>query len=232
MFYYNYIEKGERGMSSARKTITEMQIHKTMENLQKNNMEAYFVHSREDVAKTVAGLIREGDTVSVGGSETLKETGVLDMLRNGKYRFLDRYAQGADTDRIFRDSFFADVYLSSSNAVTMNGELYNVDGNSNRVAAILFGPRSVILVVGCNKIVPDIESAVRYVKQVSAPANAVRLGCDTYCAGAGICQGLYRDVITSGCQSDGRICCNYVISARQRVKGRIKVVLVGEPLGF
>ena len=219
-------------MNNAKSKITEMQISKTMENLSKNNMEAYFVHSISDVAATVAGLMNEGDTVAVGGSETLKQTGVLDLLRSGKYRFLDRYATDADSDKIYHESFFADVYLASSNAVTMKGELYNVDGNSNRVAAILYGPRSVILVVGCNKIVPDIDSAVRYVKQVSAPANSVRLDCETYCASAGFCRGLYNNDITSGCQREGRICCNYVISARQRKRGRIKVVIVGEHLGF
>lgn len=212
--------------------ITEIQIEKTIENLNKNNIQACFVHSRSDVADKVAELINEGDTVAVGGSVTLFETGVIDLLRSGKYNFIDRYAQGVDTRQVFLDSFLADVYLASSNAVTMKGELYNVDGNSNRVAAILYGPESVILVVGCNKIVPDLRSAVRYVKQTAAPSNAVRLNCQTYCASTGVCQGIDDDNMTSGCGGNSRICSNYVVCAHQQVPNRIKVILVGEPCGY
>ena len=222
-------------MNEARKQVMEMQIRKTMENLRKNRMEAYYVETAAEVPEQVEALLREGDVVGVGGSMTLEETGVMALLRSGKYRFLDRYAPGLTPEQIrqiFIDSFSADAYLCSANAVTMNGELYNVDGNSNRVAAICFGPRSVILVVGCNKIVPDIDAAVRYVKQVSAPANAARLHCATYCASAGVCQGMEKGAMTAGCGTDERICCNYVVSARQREAGRIKVILVGEPLGY
>ena len=222
-------------MHTAKQKVIKMQIEKTMENLRKNNMDAYYVEKSEDVKQKVAELIKEGDTVAVGGSETLVQTGVMDMLRSGKYRFLDRYAPGLDAEgirRIFIESFSADVYLSSSNAVTMKGELYNVDGNSNRIAAICYGPKSVIMVAGCNKIVPDIKAAGLYVKKVSAPSNAVRLGSDTYCASAGVCKGIAEDSITAGCNCNGRICCNYLVSARQRVPGRIKVILVGEELGF
>jgi L-lactate utilization protein LutB len=229
--FKKYIQSGVIKVD-AKFRITEMQVKKTIENLKKNNMQACFVHSRSEVADKVAELINEGDTVAVGGSVTLFETGVIDLLRNGKYNFIDRYAQGVDTRQIFLDSFSADVYLASSNAVTMKGELYNVDGNSNRVAAILYGPPSVILIVGHNKIVPDLKAAVRYVKQISAPANAVRLNCQTYCASAGVCQGMDDDNMTSGCGGNSRICCNYVVCARQRVPGRIKVIIVGEPCGY
>lgn len=222
-------------MDAARKAVMKRQAEKTMENLRKNRMEAYYVDTAAEVPAQVEALMHKGDVAAVGGSVTLAQTGVLDLLRSGRYRFLDRYAPGLDAEqvrRIFLDSFSADVYLASANAVTMNGELYNVDGNSNRVAAICYGPRSVILVVGCNKIVPDLDAAVRYVKQVSAPANAVRLHCSTYCAAAGACQELEKDGMTDGCGTDARICCNYVVSARQREAGRIKVILVGEPLGY
>lgn len=157
------------------------------------------------------------------------------LLRSGRYQFLDRYAPGLtreEIEEIYRRSFFADAYLCSSNAVTMNGELYNVDGNSNRVAAICYGPRSVIMVVGCNKIVRDIPAAVIRVKRRSAPANVARLRCDTPCAKTGACAGIQREGMTDGCGVDGRICCNYLVSARQRVPGRIKVILVGEELGY
>lgn len=222
-------------MNASKLKIMELQIQKTINSLKKNNMEACFVPAKEDVAKKVEELLQQGDTVGVGGSVTLAETGVLSLLRNGNYHFLDRYAPGLSDEQIrqiFIDSFSADAYICSSNAITMQGELYNVDGNSNRVAAIAFGPRSVIIVAGCNKIVPDLDAAVRYVKQTAAPCNAVRLNCKTYCAAAGVCQGLSEQKMTAGCGGDARICCNYLVSAHQENAGRIKVILVGEPLGY
>lgn len=218
-----------------KKAVMEKQIQLVMKNLRKNRMEAYYVPHKEAVAAQVAALLHPGDVVAVGGSESLRQTGVLDLLRGGEYRFLDRYAPGLTPEqvrRVFIDSFDADAYLCSTNAVTLNGELYNVDGNANRVAAMCYGPRSVILVVGCNKIVKNLEEAAGYVKRVSAPANTVRLSCDTPCAQTGLCAGLNGRDCTAGCGADSRICCTYVVMAKQREQGRIKVILVGEELGF
>jgi len=219
------------------KAIIDSRIQRTAENLRKNNMEVFCVEKKEDVVPLVESLLSEGDTVAVGGSASLAESGVLELLRSGKYNFLDRYDSSLtreETEEIFRKSFFADAYLCSSNAVTEKGELYNVDGNSNRVAAICYGPKSVIMVVGYNKIVKDIDEAIIRVKTTAAPANCVRLNCDTYCREKGECMSFLNDpsYMTSGCSSPGRICCNYVVSARQRVKNRIKVILVAEELGF
>lgn len=214
--------------------IIRKRIDRVMENLRKNNMEPYFVEKISHVVPLVESLINEGDTVTVGGSQSLFESGVIELLRSGKYNFLDRGRQGLtrqEVEEIYRKAFFADVYLCSSNAVTESGELYNVDGNSNRVAAVLFGPKSVIMVVGYNKIVKDIDEAVRRVKTFAAPANCIRLSSDTYCLQKGECMGIEGD-IADGCGCEDRICCNYVISARQRIKGRIKVIIVGEPLGY
>lgn len=202
--------------------------------LKRNNMYATYVATAAEVPAAVKALLNKGDTVAVGGSVTLEQTGVLDLLRNGDYRFLDRYTEGLTRDEIediFRQSFFADVYLSSSNAVTLHGELYNVDGNSNRIAAIAYGPKSVILVVGVQKLVPDLESAVERVKTTAAPKNAARLSCDTFCAKNGTCAGT-EGGMTLGCGTDARICCNYLVSAKQRRKDRIKVIFVGEPVGY
>ncbi|WP_040197259.1 lactate utilization protein [Candidatus Soleaferrea massiliensis] len=212
-------------------------IKKTMENLQKNNIYACYIPTKEDVVTQVAEFLNEGDTVSVGGSESLFVCGVIDYLREGGYHFLDRYQDGLtreEIEQIYRDAFSADAYLCSSNAVTENGELYNVDGNSNRTAAILYGPKSVIMVVGVNKLVKDLAEAAERVKTTAAPLNTQRLDCDTYCRAQGRCIALTRgeSEITAGCSSDQRICCNYVISAKQRHKNRIKVILVGEPLGY
>lgn len=211
-------------------------IERTVENLQKNNMQAFYVESSAEAVKKISELLTDGDTVSVGGSVSLSESGVLDLLRSGKYRFLDRYDKGLsaeDKEKIYRDSFFADAYISSTNAVTENGELYNVDGNSNRVAAICYGPKSVIIVAGYNKIVKDIDAAVMRVKTTAAPANCVRLDLDTYCKFEGECMGIGTKAgMTGGCKTAGRICSSYVVSAYQRNKDRIKVIIVGEELGY
>ena len=209
-------------------------VKTAMAALTRNNMASYYVETAKEVSALVASLLHKGDTVAVGGSVTLDETGVMDLLRNGDYHFLDRYAKGLTRDeitKVFQESFFADAYLCSSNAVTLRGELYNVDGNSNRIAAIAFGPKSVILVVGIQKLVPDLAAAQELVKTVAAPKNAKRLSCDTYCAKTGTCAGV-EGGMTLGCATDARICCNYLVSAKQRHKDRIKVIFVGEPVGY
>lgn len=212
-------------------------IERTMENLKVNKMKPYFVETKEEVLPLVKTLLKEGDTVSNGGSVTLKETGVMEELKSGKYNYLDRSREGItpeEVEEVYRKTYSADVYFASSNAITENGELYNVDGNSNRVSAILYGPKSVVLVCGYNKIVKNIEEAEIRVKTKAAPPNCVRLNCDTYCNKTGKCLSLSSDnrEIPMGCHSDRRICCNFVISAQQRHVDRIKVIIVGEELGY
>lgn len=224
-------------MDTNSREILQRRIGRTMEALRKNRMEAYYVDSAAEAGAQASSLLQEGDKVAVGGSVTLAETGVIDRLRSGKYRFLDRTAPGLSPEelrRIHLESFGADAYLTSVNAITESGELYFVDGNGNRAACVLFGPKSVILVAGVNKIVADLDAAVRRVKETAAPANSLRLSCDTYCHGTGRCAALDqgRAGMTSGCAGDGRICCDYVVLAKQRQPGRIKVVLVGEALGY
>jgi len=209
-------------------------IEKVLENLRKNRMEAYFVERREEVVPLIKTLIKEGDTVSLGGSMTLQETGIVDLLRSGKYDFLDRARAGItpeEVQRVYRDTFSADVFFCSANAITEQGELFNVDGNCNRIAAISFGPKSVIVVAGVNKIVPDLESAIRRLKTVAAPKNTKRLSCKTYCFEKGHCMGL-EGGMTAGCASPDRICCTYMVCAHQRIPNRIKVILVNENLGY
>lgn len=208
-----------------------------MENLIKNNMEPYFVEKAEDVVPLVKTLIKEGETVSAGGSLTLKQTGITELLKSGKYNFLDRSKDGLtqeDIREIYIKTFGADTYFASANAITKNGEIYNVDGNANRVSAIIFGPKQVILVVGVNKIVDTLDDAIKRVKEISAPCNTKRLSCDTYCNKTGHCISLDNggEKMTDGCESDGRICCSYTVLAHQRAKNRIKIILVNEELGF
>lgn len=209
-------------------------IERVIHALRKNHMLAEYVSCKEDVLPLIRTLIPQGSTVATGGSRTLDETGVIDLLRNGDYIFFDRSIPTLTAEEkaeMTTKGATADVYLCSSNAITEQGELYNVDGFSNRVAAIANGPKKVILIVGINKIVPNIQAAVHRVKTIAAPLNAKRLNYDTYCLRTGVCMGLDGDM-TDGCNSPSRICCNYLISTQQRVKNRIHVILVGESLGF
>lgn len=209
-------------------------VQKVIDALRKNRMLAEYVPHKEDVVPLVESLIPAGNTVATGGSRTLDETGVTELLRGSKYTFFDRNNPALTPEEkaeMTAKSATADVYLCSSNAITEQGELYNVDGFSNRVAAIANGPKKVILIVGVNKIVPDLNAAIRRVKTIAAPLNTKRLNCDTYCRQTGVCMGLDGGM-TDGCHSPGRICCSYLISAQQRVENRIHVILVGESLGF
>lgn len=200
-------------------------LNATAEALKKNKMEACVVESKEELISRLEKLIGKSETVYSGGSETLKEAGVIDMLKNGGY---DYYFRGRCDDNgepidVMRNAFFGDWYLTSSNAITLNGELYNVDGNGNRVAAITFGPKNVIVVAGYNKIVKDIEEAKERVRAIAAPANCVRLEKATGCRNSGHC---------ADCRSDERICCVGTIHSFQREEGRIKVFLLPEELGY
>ena len=216
---------------------TKAIIEKTMENLRRNNIKPFYVEKKEDVLPLIKTLVNEGDTVSNGGSVTLKQTGVMDELKSGRYNYLDRSREGItreEVEQVYRDTYSADVYFASSNAITESGYLYNVDGNSNRVAAILYGPKSVVVVCGVNKLVRNIGEAAYRVKTKAAPPNTVRLNKDTYCAKEGQCVSLNKEdpELCDGCHSDGRICCNFVVCAQQRHINRIKVIIINEELGY
>ena len=201
-------------MDTFKEKFIEEKALRVIKSLESNNMNPFYAKTSDDARKIVESLLKEGDTVSHGGSVTLKECGIIDMLKSGKYNYLDRSKPGLSPDEImevYRKTFFADVYLTSTNAITTNGELYNVDGNSNRVAAMLFGPQKVIVVAGYNKIVNSLEEAANRVKSIAAPINCMRLNKDTYCSEKCQCVSLNNDnpVMTSGCDSTDRICRNF-----------------------
>lgn len=211
-------------------------ITETMKNLEKNNMKPYFCETSQQALEMVKALLVKGETVASGGSVTLKETGVEELLRSGDYNYIDRAKATTpeETEEVFLGAFRADTYLMSTNALTRRGELYNVDGNSNRVAALLYGPKSVVILCGYNKIVEDLNEAVYRMKTVAAPLNTKRLSTGSYCESTGECLSLQGEspLMCDGCKGAGRICCNYVVSAQQRKKDRIKVIIIGEELGF
>ena len=215
----------------------DIRIEKTIKALQNNNMNAYYANDCKEAIAIAQTIVGEGATISHGGSVTLKEAGFIDLFSSGKYTYLDRSKPGLTPEEImdvYRKTFSADAYFTSSNAVTEKGELYNVDGNSNRVSAMLFGPDKVIVVVGVNKIVADVAQAADRVKRHAAPPNCVRLDKETYCAKQGKCVTAddFDADFCAGCGSEDRICCNYVVMSKQRNKGRVNVIIVNEKLGY
>lgn len=202
-----------------------LRLRSTADALRKNQMDAYVVESKEELLNEIAKLIGKTDTVFSGGSATLKEAGVIEMLENGGYDYYYRGRCDEDGNPIdvMRKAFYGDWFLTSSNAITLDGELYNVDGNANRVAALSFGPKNVIVVAGYNKVVKDVFEAVERVKAIAAPANCVRLDKNTGCRAKGHC---------TNCHSSDRICCTYTVHSFQRIAGRIKVFLLPEELGY
>lgn len=224
-FIYKDIE-GDVKMDKNLEWLNEQKIKRTIEALEKNNMSGYLVGDEKELLEKIEEIVVEGSTVACGGSMSLFETGVMDHLRSGKYKFLDRYKEGLTKEevvRIFKESFLADAYFSSSNAITEDGQLYNVDGNGNRVAALLYGPEKVVIVCGVNKIVPTLEDAIKRNEIISAPANAKRLNKNTPCTKVGYCMN---------CNSNERICSEYTVIKRQGRKGRIHVIFLNKEIGY
>lgn len=213
-------------------------IKNVLENLERNNMQPFYAENKQEVCKIVEELLFEGCTITAGGSVSLKESGVWDIINDNKYNFFDRAKQGITPEEqleAFKAAIGCDFFFCSSNAVTESGELVNVDGLSNRVASICFGPKNVVLVVGINKIVKDVDEGLLRIKKVAAPRNTVRLGVNTPCAKLGHCIALADNdspAMTDGCHCSPRICASYVVSAHQRIKNRIKVIICGEALGY
>ncbi len=222
----NYISCGGMPMDRNKYEVIRLRMERTAEALRRNNYYAVCADNGEEALEIIESFLEEENSVAVGGSMTLFEIGAIELLRSGKYAFFDRYAEGLSKEQvedIHRKAFSCDAYLTSTNAVTEDGKLYNVDGRGNRVAAMIYGPKSVIVVAGCNKIVRDVSEAELRVKEFAAPANAVRLDCGTPCTVTGKCLD---------CKSDRRICADAVVMGHQMTPERVKVILVGEELGY
>lgn len=206
---------------------TEIQANTIIENLEKRNMYGTYCATKEEALKTALDIIKEGSTVAWGGSESVKEIGLKDAIIAGDYKAIDRsLAKDAQEQReLFSQSVMADYYLMSSNAITLDGELINIDGTGNRVACLSFGPEHVILIVGMNKVVNNVDDGVDRVRNFASPPNTIRLDKKTPCAMTGRC---------GDCYGDDCICSQFLITRRSsaQMKDRIKVILVGEPLGF
>lgn len=204
----------------------EKQVERTIKALKKNNFEALFVPDSKSACEEVMKQIPDGATVGTGGSVTLAQIGLLEALRNRSITLISTATQPMSNEerlQMIRKGFSSDVFLSSANAVTEDGKIFNVDASGNRAGAMFIGPKKTIVVCGVNKIVKDIEAAEKRVREWTAPQNAKRLGRKTPCAETGVC---------ADCKSADRICNIYVTLAKKPARIDLTVILVGEPLGI
>ena len=195
---------------------------KVIKGLESRNMSGYYAKDKEEALKLALELIEEGSSVTMGGCMSAHEIGLVEALKKGNYSFIDR-DEYEDKRKAMLMAYDADVYLASANAMTEDGVLVNIDGNSNRVSAIAQGPKKVVFIVGMNKVCSDVDTAMKRARNVAAPINAQRFGLNTPCSKLGTCMD---------CKSPDTICCQFLITRYSRHEGRIHVILVGEDLGF
>ena len=200
----------------------ELLAQKLIKGLESRNMSGYYAAGREEALALALSLIPEGSTVTMGGGQSVWEIGLPEALKAGNYNFIDRNLI-EDKRAAMLAAYDADVFLASANAITEDGEMVNVDGNANRVSAIAFGPKKLVLIVGMNKVCPDLDTAMKRARNVAAPINAQRFGLSTPCAKTGSCMN---------CKSPDTICCEILITRFSRQKDRIHVILVNDSLGF
>lgn len=196
-----------------------------IKNLEKRNMEGYFYEDSASCVKAITNLMENGSVISWGGSESIRECGLMDAVAKGNYTLIDRLTAKSpeESRQLFAKAVLSDYYLMSSNAVTFDGELINIDGNGNRVACLIQGPKNIIMVVGMNKLVSDVEAGYARVRNIATPANVKRLHKNTPCFQAGRC---------CDCLSPECICNQVVITRRSAHPGRIKIFFVAEELGY
>lgn len=190
--------------------------------LQSRNMSGYYAQTKEEALKLALDLIPEGSTITMGGSMSVAEIGLKDALINGNYNFIDR-DNYSDKQAAALMAYDADIYLGSTNAISNDGVLINIDGNSNRVSAYAYGPRKLILIVGMNKVSGDTDAALKRARNSAATMNVQRFGLSTPCSKTGACMD---------CKSPDTICCQFLITRYERHAGRVHVILVNEDLGF
>ncbi|MGZ3534719.1 MAG: lactate utilization protein [Thermodesulfobacteriota bacterium] len=204
----------------------EEKAKKAIEKLVAHDFRAIYVRTREEAVQEIRKQITPGQRIGVGGSLTVRGLGILEKLEGEGYTIYDHWKPGLSKENSFairKSQMTSDLFLSSSNAVTLNGELVNIDGIGNRVNSTNFGPGKVVLVAGYNKIVDDVQEGIKRIKNVAAPLNARRLNIDVPCAKVGRCVD---------CNSPNRICRVIVIHERKPSLTDILIILVGEELGF
>ncbi len=196
-----------------------------VKNLRSRHYDAYFCENREQALEKALELIPKGATVGWGGAMTAQQIGLIDALNNGDYHTIDRDQAPNPEERkqAMKRCLLADVFITGANALSMDGQMVNIDGNGNRVAAIVYGPESIIVVAGMNKVMDTLEAAMIRARTVAAPMNKQRFAQQTPCEVTGTC---------GDCKSEGCICNQILITRNSKPAGRIKVILVGEELGL
>ena len=200
----------------------ELLAQKVIKGLASRNMTGYYAATKEEALKQALELIPEGSSVTMGGCVSAAEIGLVQAVQEGNYNFIDR-TKAENPREAMLQAYDADVYLASANGMTEDGIIVNIDGNSNRVSAIAFGPKKVIFIVGMNKICSDLDSATKRARSVAATINTQRFGLTTPCTQTGAC---------ADCKSPDTICCQFLTTRYSRHEGRIHVILVNDNLGF
>lgn len=193
--------------------------------LKKRNMEGYYFENCTEMVDKILSMLPENSSVTWGGSESFKESGMLSALKNGNYKLLDRALAVTDEEKreFYSRSVLADAYFMSSNAITYDGQLINIDGSGNRLACLMHGPKEVYVIAGMNKFTKTVEAGIERVRNLASPANVQRLNRKTPCHETGLC---------ADCLSPDCICSHLVITRRSILPGRIKVFMVAENLGY
>lgn len=196
-----------------------------VKNLKARHFDAVFCTDRKEALEKALEWIPEGASVGWGGTVSAEQIGLLDAVRNGNYLAYDREncKTQDEKEKVAKDALFADVFLTGANGMSLDGQMVNIDGTGNRVAAIIYGPKSVIVIVGMNKVCNTLDEAIVRARTVASPMNMQRFMKDTPCAVTGVC---------GDCKSEGCICNQIVITRHCRPVGRIKFLVVGEDLGF
>ena len=212
-------------MATTKEMRNELLSKHMIENLQKRHFEAYYCPTAKEAVEKVVSFIPAKSSVSWGGSMTIRDMGLTKAIHDGDYEVLDRDLEEDVVKRaeIQRQALLVDYFLTSTNAITEDGILVNIDGAGNRVAAMCYGPKNVIVICSMNKVTKDVETAVSRVRNYVAPINSMRFMGKTPCATTGSCHD---------CKSVECICNQVVVTRGCRPAGRIKVILVGEELGY
>lgn len=212
-------------MADPKQKYYEKRAQVLVKNLQSRHFEAYYCATREEALQQALSLIPEGSSVGWGGALSAQQIGLLDAVNAGNYQAIDRdkAATPAERDAAQRKCLTADYFICGANALSIDGQMVNIDGNGNRVAAIVYGPKYVIVIAGMNKVVDSLEAAVIRARTVAAPMNKQRFALQTPCEVTGTC---------ADCKSEGCICNQMLITRNSKPAGRIKMVIVGEELGF
>ena len=212
-------------MTQMEKAYFEKRGQILVKNLRNRHFDAWYCDTKEDALQKVLELIPEGAKIGWGGVLSAQQIGLFDALRAGNYNLLDRDLCQTQEEReqMMKDALFSDVFLTGANGLSLDGQMVNIDGTGNRVGAIIYGPKKVIVIAGMNKVCDTLEEAVKRAREVAAPLNMMRFMKDTPCAATGKC---------GDCKAEGCICNQIVITRHCRPVGRIQFVLVGEQLGL